>query len=242
MKNSSALDFFAKAVEKGSVSPLTKYNSKQELVLFDAALILKYADTTTEMCDLASGDGSIINQLTNSVKRIVAVEPFKEYSDKIVRGLNVAVFNETIQSFDSKDSFDLVTFFGGAQYFGANEIAEIYKKCFHLLKPQGVLIVKNQFGVQEDVVVSGYSEELKADYFSEYRHLPKEQEILASVGFVDFEVVDIYPPEHNRWENTHFYAIVCKRASSTQLSAVDDARVPSLLEQKHFNSVKSNHG
>ena len=78
------------------------------------------------------------------------------------------------------------------------------------MKPTGLLLIKNKFGVKGDVVVNGYSEELKMNYYSEYRHLDKEIEILKNVGYKDIQVTDIYPPEANRWNNTHFYAIVGK--------------------------------
>jgi hypothetical protein len=98
--------------------------------------------------------------------------------------------------------------FGVAQYFNEDEILGIYKKYYSNLKENGKMLIKNQFGVNEDVLVSGYSEELKTDYYSQYRHIDKEVDILKKVGFKNVEVIDIYPPECNRWENTHFYAIV----------------------------------
>ena len=93
------------------------------------------------------------------------------------------------------------------QYFNESESLNIYKKYRDALKENGRIIVKNQFGVQEDVVVSGYSQELKKDYFSEYRHVDKEVRNLKLVGFQNIDVIDIYPQECNRWTNTHFYAI-----------------------------------
>ena len=222
MKNSNALAFFAESAKKDSSHLSVKFNSKNDHTEQDSAFILRYANRTTVICDLGSGPGLIINRISDSVGHVVAVEPFKEFTDQINKKSNVTICNETIDAFDATDLFDMVTFFATAHYFNTTEIRTVYQKCYRLLKPEGILIVKNQFGVQEDVVVSGYSEELKAEYYAEYRYLPKEQEILASVGFVDFEVVDIYPPEYNRWKNTHFYAIVCKRANSAPSSVAGD--------------------
>ncbi len=56
--------------------------------------------------------------------------------------------------------------------------------------------------------MSGYSKEQKADYFSQYRHIDKEVKILKDIGFKNIETFDVYPKQANRWNNTHFYAIV----------------------------------
>jgi hypothetical protein len=114
-------------------------------------------------------------------------------------------------AFNSTDVFDLVTIFGTMHYFSEREAVEIYTKYYPYLKEKGKLIVKNQFGVSEDVIVEGYSEEQKANYFACYRHIKKEQKILETIGYKNVEVHDIYPPECNRWDNTHFYAIVAEK-------------------------------
>ncbi len=72
----------------------------------------------------------------------------------------------------------------------------------------GRLIVKNQFGLKSRVVVNRFSEELQRHYVSEYRTLDEEISLLKSVGFSEFEVVDIYEPYMNRFDYTHYYAIV----------------------------------
>lgn len=95
-------------------------------------------------------------------------------------------------------------------YFNRDEAARIYVKYHSLLRDRGKFIIKNQFGVNEDVTVQGYSEELKQNYFAQYRSIETETTILKQAGFSHFEVVDIYPPEFNRWQNTHFYALIAE--------------------------------
>ena len=97
------------------------------------------------------------------------------------------------------------------QYMDEKEATSIYDKYIKYLSKNGKMIIKNQFGVHEDVIVEGFSEELQDNYFSHYRHLKKEIELLQSVGFNKIEVVDIYPSKCNRWENTHFYALVAAK-------------------------------
>ncbi len=174
----------------------------------DAQFILKYATANSSILDLGSGSGLIVNKIYQHVKRIVAVEAFQEFAKYIVEAPNVEVVTKDISCFESNQEFDIITMFGISQYFNLDEISAIYRRFYKNVKPGGLLIVKNQFGVFDDVLVSGYSEELKTNYYSHYRHLPKEMETIKAAGFVSVESVDIYPPECNRWKNTHFYAIV----------------------------------
>ena len=211
MKNENALAFFAHRAKNDPTKLATKFNEKNDHSDLDAEFIRQYVMQDTAVCDFGSGSGLIINRLCHSVKKIVAVEPFKELTDKIHAKDNVFIVNSTIDSFETDELFNMVTCFGVVSYFNADEIISVYKKCYRLLHPKGMLIVKSQFGAKEDVVVSGFSQEIGTNYYSEYRHLTKEKSILLSVGFVDLHVFDIYPPEYNRWNNTHFYAITAKR-------------------------------
>jgi len=56
-----------------------------------------------------------------------------------------------------------------------------------------------------------FFKELQSYYFSYNRDLEKEKKLLKEIDFKIKQVVDIYPKEYNRWDNTHFYAIVCER-------------------------------
>lgn len=96
-------------------------------------------------------------------------------------------------------------------YVNEIEAKSIYSKYFNYVSEQGKMIVKNQFGLHEDVTVDGFSEELQENYFSQYRYIDKEIRLLREVGFNNIEVVDIYPKECNRWDNTHFYALVAEK-------------------------------
>jgi hypothetical protein len=114
-------------------------------------------------------------------------------------------------SFEPHKQYDIITMFGILHYFNEEEAKHIYSKYINFLDDNGHLIVKQQFGVTEDVTVSGYSEELKENYYSQYRHIEKEKTGLEKIGYKNVEVFDIYPTECNRWDNTHYYAIVANK-------------------------------
>jgi SAM-dependent methyltransferase len=211
--NENSLNFWQGKALNRPTEAAAKVNARNDHSLLDAAFVLQYATKDTALLDLASGTGLLLNKIYDKVRAIVAVERFAEFSRFIQKADNITVINEDIKRYAPAPAaaFDLITMFGAVQYFDYSEIAEIYRKYFECLKPQGKLIIKSQFGVKEDVFISGYSEELKEDYFSQYRYIGHEVELLTGTGYRHLEVVDIYPPEYNRWDNTHFYAIVAEK-------------------------------
>lgn len=212
MNNNNALEFFSKMTTIAKNDPkCVKISKVNDYTSTDAQFILKYANKSSEILDLGSGTGLIVNKIFNSVKSIDCVEPFKEFSNHIVSIQNVKINNINLLDFDTDRKYDLITIFGLIQYFNLEETKQIYNNCLKWLKEGGKIIIKNQFGIYEDVLVEGYSEEQKTDYFSQYRHIVKEKDLLKNIGFKNIEVTDIYPPEANRWDNTHFYAIVAEK-------------------------------
>ena len=157
---------------------------------------------------MGSGSGLIVNKIYPYVDKIVCVDKFKEFTKFIAKEQKITIYNEDLFDFDTKEKFDIISAFGIMHYVNEEEVQVLYKKYQQFLKPQGIFIIKNQFGINETINISGYSQEQKRDYYSQYRWIEREKEILISLGHRIVEVCDIYPPEANRWDNTHFYAIV----------------------------------
>jgi hypothetical protein len=149
--------------------------------------------------------------LDNDFKIIVAVEKYPEFSEFITKSNRITVINEDLITFNTDQVFDLVSIFGVMNFFNIDEATSIYTKVLNFLHDDGSLIIKHQMGVDEDIVVTGYSEELGTDYYSEYRQVDNEIKLLTSIGFANIEKIDIYPEEYNRWDNTHFYALICRK-------------------------------
>jgi cyclopropane fatty-acyl-phospholipid synthase-like methyltransferase len=187
-------------------NPLLLRNKAKDFTYYDVEFLKKFSDKNKILLDLGSGTGLTINSLMNDFKKIIAVEKYKEFSKFISK--EIEIINLDLKDINLNElNFDIVTLFGVMNYFSYDEAKELYKKIYNSFK--GTLIIKNQFGINEDVIVDKFSEELNSYYYSEYRYLQKEIKLLENIGFKIKEVVDIYPPEYNRWDNTHFYAIVC---------------------------------
>ena len=212
MTNKKSLEFWAFTANNASdAMQMIKFNPLNDHTQMDADFIMKYANMQTEILDLGSGTGLILNKIYDKVSYICAVEPFEKFTKFIAVSNNIEIHNQTLMDFNSNKQFDVLTIFGVLHYFSEKEAIDIYQKYYPYLKKGGKMIVKNQFGVKEDVIVDGYSEEQQQNYFACYRHINKEQKILETIGYKNIEIVDIYPPECNRWDNTHFYAIVAEK-------------------------------
>ena len=211
MNNKTALNLFKGICAQSDDPGLAIKFGSGDLSQLDVEFISDYIDRDTHLLDIGSGAGLSVNKLIPLVSKITAVEPFPELSKHINQSPDVTVINENILDFCTDSLFDVITCFGVMQYFNSGEAEIVYKKLFGMLKDDGILIVKNQFGLSEDVTVSGYSEKLKMDYCSEYRQVSKEITLLEKCGGTEISVHDIYPPEHNHWDNTHFYALVSRK-------------------------------
>lgn len=207
--NEKSLAFFAKLSQdsQGNQNSV-KLAKNSDFSDKDADFILKYSTNDSQILDLASGTGLIINKIYAEVGKILAVEPFENFTKFIKKASNIEIVNENICTFLPSQKYDLITFFAIMHYFKENEAINIYKKYFLYLKPNGKIIIKNQFGVNENVIIEGFSDELQTNYYAQYRHIKKEVKILEEIGYKNVEVFDIYPQECNRWDNTHFFAIV----------------------------------
>lgn len=211
MNNKNAMNFFENMAKSKDDNPQSvKLAHNTDYTDLDVAFILKFTDKNSNILDIGTGPGLIVNKIFDKVNNIVCVEPFANFTQFIVKSPNIEIINESIFAFDTDKKFDIVTAFGFMQYFNEEESIEIYKKLLKYLKPTGKLIIKNQFGIKEDVIVAGYSEEQKANYFARYGFIEKEKNILEKIGYKNISISDIYPPEANRWDNTHFYAIVAE--------------------------------
>ena len=211
MKNQDALNFYQSILKKSMQRGAEKLLSMNDNTKIDAEFIKRYCHSHTRLLDLGSGSGLTIQQLVNDVKSIVAVEKYKEFSSFIPRQDDIKVITTDIKDYEFEEIFDLITFFGVAHYFSRQEISNLYGKSYHCLEKDGLLIVKNQFGIDDDVIINFFSKELKKKYYACYRHLPKEVALLKDIGFKKVTFHNIYPPEKNRWKNTHFYAIVATK-------------------------------
>lgn len=207
MSNKLIHDYYAKLASRIR-SPIETRNKAKDFSKFDIEFMLRHADVEKTLLDLGAGTGLLVNHLIGKFKHIRAVEKYENFSKFIMRHPSVTVTCEDVLAFDTEERYDIVTAFGLLNFFSEAEAKLLLRKMFEFATPSGMAVVKHQMGVNENVLVNGFSEELGQPYYSEYRHVAREKELLMEAGFSHVEVVDIYPTEYNRWPNTHFYALI----------------------------------
>jgi len=211
MTNKKVIDYYNKMADKIS-SPTETRNKAKDFSMYDIAFMKRYSSSEKILLDLGSGTGLLINNIVNDFAKIIAVEKYKKFSNFIVKNSNIQIFNQDLLDLNIENSIaDIVSLFGVMNCFNVEEATIIYKKSFDLLNKDGLLIIKNQMGIYEDVTIDGFSDELQTNYYANYRQVDKEIKMIESLGFVLMHKEDIYPKEYNRWESTHFYALVFKK-------------------------------
>lgn len=210
MKDSTT---YWESLSKKIKHPKETKNKRPDTSDIEVNFLSAYLDTTTQILDIGSGTGLIINKLIEKVGHITAVEKFRGFTKHIVDHPNMLVINADLEGFFMRKSFDVILCTGVAQCFPKQTMTSIYEDMFQMLKPGGKMLLRMHCGLQEDVLVNGYSEELQTDYFAEYRQKDKEISLLESIGFTDIEVHDILPDTINVWENTRHFYFVCHKSA-----------------------------
>ncbi len=203
-------DYWERLSQKISSAGETK-NKRPDTSDVEIDFLKNYCTKSSTVLDLGSGTGLITNKLLPLVESIVAVEKFKEFTKFIVDDPSMLVINSDLKGFQIRKEFDIVLCTGVAQCFPKNEMIDIYKNIFDMLDQDGYFISRMHCGINEDIIVDGYSEELQTDYFAEYRSLESEKETLYNTGFKSVEVFDFLPDTINVWENSRHFYFVCKK-------------------------------
>jgi SAM-dependent methyltransferase len=177
---------------------------------FDFSLVQKLCTPSATVLDLGAGTCHLSIRLSPYAKEIIAVDFIEDFLAKQNLPSNIRTVVSDIGEFETTDTFDIILLFGVLNYFFEdNEVLSLYEKCRSLLNHNGVLIVKHQCGIRKNELIDHYSEELESNYLALYRHVDLDFLLLGKI-FNDVQMIDVYPPRLNRWENTHFYCFVCR--------------------------------
>ena len=209
MNNDKVLNFYKHAV-KGKSALKDIFAHREEILEHDLKFMQEQINNDTTWLDMGSGDGLIVNPIAPFAKSVMSVEYFPELSASI-RGDNVTVITDSILSVTLEDTFTIVSFFDSLSLFNAEELDTVLTKIIPFIAIGGKLIVKNQFGISERVVVAHHSKELEADYYSYFEQIDLFEDTLRKHGLTITERRDIYPETLNRWSNTHSYAVIATK-------------------------------
>jgi SAM-dependent methyltransferase len=178
-----------------------------DLASLNVELTNQYLKPDSKVLDLGCGDGKSTVGLKHHAE-LTLVDYVRPAN--LVLPSNAQFIQQDIRTFSTNEKFDLITLYGVANSFNDSDISRIYHMFHNWLKPDGVLIVKHQCGVSEDVVVDTFSEALGSRYFAYYHSANNHARMLRRAGF-DTTISDPYPPEKNKWQNTAFKAFICRK-------------------------------
>jgi HAD superfamily phosphoserine phosphatase-like hydrolase len=208
------IDAYYSHLSRQCDTPLATRNKSPNFTAFDVAFVSRFAGKSKSLLECGAGTGLLVNSLIGKFDSITAVEKYEGFIQYISNDPRIHIIHADLLSVPLSGVFDVITLFGIAQFFSPEEALHIYRKCANCLHPSGVLIVKQQMGICEDLIIDGWSEELNTHYYSEYRSIASETALLHRAGLSVETTVDIYPDEYNRWANTRFIALVCKHADA----------------------------
>lgn len=176
----------------------------------NANLTNKYLKPNSKILDLGCGNGSSLKGLAHEASEVILVDYVQPQHLQIP--YHGTFIKDDLRLFNIDKQFDLILLYGVANSFNESDIYQLYKKCYNWLKVDGTLIVKHQCGKHDDVFVDRYSEELQTDYCAYYYSVEKHNNLLMRSGF-NVEVLDPYPIDQNKWENTIFKAFACSKTA-----------------------------
>lgn len=203
-------EFFKSRTEIDDRYVASRYR-KNDRMKYDIEYIGQYLKQDSKVLDLGCGTGLIEDEICDRVSCIVAVDKFAGFLDKAVPHTNVVYKQSDVEDYTDTQKYDVILMYGVSIYLSDEEMDIVLNNARKMLAEDGVLIIKNQWGLNGDVKVDKYSQQLESNYYAIYRDVNAFQALLEVHGF-SAEKADIYTKEMNLWDNTHEYAFACKKA------------------------------
>jgi len=181
--------------------------TSNEMLDFDLRLLRGLAPNPVSILDLGSGHGELSRPLAGDHADLVAVDFAPAYGSSF-GGARHTFVPANLEDFESARNFDLILLFGVVTYTDIEQEARLYRRIVRWLDGDGLLVVKNQCALGTELVKTGYSEALDAEYSARYPTAEEQHQMLASVfGSVEEQK---YPDPLNTWADTVHIAFICR--------------------------------
>ncbi|MCB1924838.1 MAG: class I SAM-dependent methyltransferase [Gammaproteobacteria bacterium] len=192
--------------------PVQTRNQRGDYSELEIEFLRPFLNPGISVLDLGSGTGLMVNRLVDLVGKVTAVEKFQGFSQYIKQSDKLELINADLVGFRLYREFDLVLATGVMQCLEGQYVPEIYKNVYNMTRAGGYFVAHVHCGINEDVIVDRFSEELNTQYYAEYRHYQWEREQMLKAGFESVELHDVFPDWLNKWPNTRHYLFVCHKA------------------------------
>jgi SAM-dependent methyltransferase len=210
VNKTQADEFWSSRTNVEDARKATHFKKDDNTLEYEVTLIKKYIPPMGRILDLGCGTCTLTNLLIPFASYIRGVEKQQDFLRFCTVGSKLETVVADVADYKDNNQYDVILIFGVLNYiFADDEVRKIYENCAKMLAPNGHLIVKHQSGVGESVEINKFSEDIGANYLALYRQKERDEGLLKEFFYV--ETIDIYPPEMNRWTNTHFYAYVASK-------------------------------
>ncbi|WP_448061653.1 class I SAM-dependent methyltransferase [Cellulomonas hominis] len=179
----------------------------QQMLEVDVALLDSLTREGDTLLDLGCGTGDLFLAILDKFSRVTAVDMIPEFLERIPRDPRITTVLSELDAYRPEEAFDAATLFGVVTHLTVEQETAAYR-LLRRATPEGVVVVKNQCGRDEDVEVDSWSEAFGSRYVGRYPHVERQAERLREV-FGSVEVVR-YPEELNHWDNSLHAAFVCR--------------------------------
>lgn len=200
--------FFRKRFQMEDNYVISRY-SKNDRDEYDYQFLKPFINKDSSILDLGCGTGILEKRLAPEVGRILGIDKYQEFLNKAYQAPNVEYLERELSTFTIDEQFDLILLFGITMYLTDEQIDILLENIHKMMKKTGVFVIKNQWGINDDLTVSNYSEQLDSLYYAKYRSIKSMYKTITSKGF-SCDIQDIYPSRLNKWHDTHEYALVLR--------------------------------
>ncbi|XZE45065.1 class I SAM-dependent methyltransferase [Pirellulaceae bacterium SH467] len=204
-------DFWQARTKVADPRLATNYRNDGRLQI-DVDFITERLPPHAHILDLGAGTCTLAQELLPIASRIIAVDKFEGFLNRAPIDAKLETVCSDAATFLVDMRFDAILLFGVVNFLTVEAEASLYKNCATMLAADGVFIVKNQCGIEKEIVVDKFSEELQCNYHARYPSVENQQGLLSQ--HFDTQLFDIYPNHINRWSDTHFYAFECRKVRS----------------------------
>lgn len=209
-KNSNREDYWENLAGR-ITDPKQTRNKRDDYSDLEIEFLKPFLGQDISVLDLGSGSGLVVNKLVKLVKHITAVEKFQNFTQFIEQSDKLELINADLIGFRLYREFDLILATGVMQCIEGKYIFDIYRNIYNMTSQKGHFIAHIHCGLEEDVIVDRFSEELNANYYAEYRQVEQEKKLIQKAGFRTVETHDIFPDWLNKWPNTRHFLFVCQK-------------------------------
>ncbi len=156
--------------------------------------------------DLGSGAGILSRNIQKSGDTLTAVDFESDYNRFFLQSKKQKFIAMDVTDFKSEIKFDLILVHGVVTYLSKEEEGTLYRNILGLMGTGGTAVIKNQIGLEQEIIINLYSNDLEAEYSARYPFRNGQEHDLIFY-FGDIKTI-LYPERFNKFKETAHVAFL----------------------------------